>query len=87
MSLKIVLKNNPKAIIVTNRSVGKLLEEQGIPFQILEDGQMEIFSGVKIQGCGEKHAVIYGSFGQVQNTGYFFAERFFTRVTHFIISA
>jgi len=76
-SLKTVLKNNPAAKVVTNRSVGKLLEKEGISFELLEHGDAREFVGVHVEGCGEKHEVIYESFGQVQNTGYFFAKRFF----------
>jgi L-ascorbate metabolism protein UlaG (beta-lactamase superfamily) len=88
-SLKIVLKNNPKAKIVTNRGVGKLLDAEKIPYQMLEHGGEGDFGlpaasagtaqagGVHVEGHGEKHAVIYQEYGQVQNTGYFFANRFF----------
>ncbi len=76
-SLKTVLKNNPKSRVVTNTSVGKLLDAEKIPHEILEHGSVKEFSGVHVEGCGEKHAVIYKSFGQVQNTGYFFANRLF----------
>jgi len=76
-SLKIVLKNNPKAKIVTNGAVGKLLDEEKIPYEILEHEGLKDCSGVKTEGCGEKHAVIYKDFDAVQNTGYFFANRFF----------
>lgn len=76
-SLKTVLKNNPNAKIVTNNGVGKLLDSEGIIYQLLEHGQEGEFGGVQVEGCGAKHAVIYQDFGQVQNTGYFFANRFF----------
>ena len=76
-SLKIVLKNNPKVRIVTNKGVGKLLDAENIPYQLLEHGGVGEFGGVHVEGCGERHAVIYGEYGQVENTGYFFAKRFF----------
>ncbi len=76
-SLKVVMKNNPNAKIVTNRAVGKLLGEQKIPHEILEHGDVKEYDGVHVEGCGEKHATIYQDFGRVQNTGYFFANRFF----------
>ena len=76
-SLKTVLKNNPKAKIVTNAPVGKLLDAEKIPYELLEHGGAKEFSGVHVEGHGEKHEVIYESFGQVKNTGYFFAKRFF----------
>ena len=76
-SLKTVLKNNPKANIVSNNSVGKILEKEGIPYQLLEHGAIGEFSGICVEGFGEQHAVIYQEFGQVQNTGYFFQNRLF----------
>jgi len=76
-SLKTVLRNNPDAKIVTNKGVGKLLDTEGIPYQLLEHGKTGEFGGMHVEGCGEKHAVIYQDFGQVQNTGYFFENRFF----------
>jgi L-ascorbate metabolism protein UlaG (beta-lactamase superfamily) len=78
-SLKIVLKNNPNAKIVTNGGVGELLDVERIPYEILENGGTKDCSGMSIEGCGEKHAVIYPGFsdGDVLNTGYLFANRFF----------
>lgn len=76
-SLKTVLENNPKAKVITNSGVGKLLDAEKIPHQLLEHGEVGEFGGVHIEGCGEKHAMIYENYGAVQNTGYFFAKRFF----------
>src|SRR3989344_2231682 len=49
-SLKIVLKNNPQAKIVTNRGVGKLLGVEKIPHEIIEHGSAKEFSGVLVEG-------------------------------------
>lgn len=78
-SLKTVLKNNPKAKIITNRGVGVLLDAEKITYEILEHGVSKKFNGVSVEGHGEKHAVVYPGFspGNVLNTGYFFANRFF----------
>ena len=76
-SLKKVLANNPKAKVITNKGVGKLLDVEHIPYELLEHGEAGEFGGVRVEGHGEKHAVIYKEFGQVQNTGYFFADRLF----------
>jgi len=76
-SLIKVLANNKDARIITNKAVGRILDEKGIPRELLEHGGVRDFSGVRVEGHGEKHAVIYKEFGQVQNTGYFFANRFF----------
>lgn len=77
-SLRIVLKNNPQATIITNKAVGLLLDKEGIPFQLIEDGQHITIQDVLIEGYGEKHASIYPIvIPDVQNTGYFFAGRLF----------
>jgi L-ascorbate metabolism protein UlaG (beta-lactamase superfamily) len=76
-SLKIVLKNNPQAKIVTNSGVGKLLDAENIPYEILEHAGTKDCLGVSVEGCGDKHAIVYKDFGAVQNTGYLFAKRFF----------
>ena len=76
-SLKKVLANNPQAKVVTNQAVGKLLDAEKISYELLEHGEAGEFSGVHVEGHGEKHATIYQEFGQVQNTGYFFADRLF----------
>ncbi len=69
-SLKKILENNPEAIIITNSSVGKILEGEGIAYVKVEQGEKYHVSGVEITGFGDLHAEIYNTFGQVQNTGY-----------------
>ena len=76
-SVKEIIKNNPNVKIVTNAAVGKLLEEAQIPFEILESGDSEKFGEVLVEGFGEKHAEVYKTIPQVQNTGYFISNRFF----------
>jgi L-ascorbate metabolism protein UlaG (beta-lactamase superfamily) len=69
-SLKDVLKNNPKVVVITNTSVGKILDDNNIPYIVLEEGDGYDIEGVGIVGFGNKHAEIYDTFGAVQNTGY-----------------
>lgn len=76
-SLKDCLKNNPQAKVFTNRGVAKLLDAEGIGYTLLEHGQHEKFKNVLIEGYGEKHAIIYGSYGQVINTGFFINGKLF----------
>ncbi len=76
-SLKTVLKNNPQAKVITNKSVGALLDKEGIAYSTLEGGQSENEKGVLIEGFGDKHAVMHPSIPQSQNTGYFIANRLF----------
>lgn len=69
-SLKVILANNPEAIVITNISVGKILDGENIKYTKVEDGEDYEFKGIQIKGFGELHAKIYEDFGQVQNTGY-----------------
>lgn len=76
-SLKRVIKNNPSVKVMTNRSVGAVLEKERIPYTVLEDGQNVLENGVLIEGFGKKHVVIYPTLPEIHNTGYFIANRFF----------
>lgn len=69
-SLKKVLENNPEAVVITNTTVGKFLQEAGISFTKVEEDQKYNLDGVEIVGFGNTHAEIYEQYGQVQNTGY-----------------
>jgi len=69
-SLKNILENNPDCMIITNTSVGVLLEKEGIVFTKVEEGETYPFKGVAISGFGNVHAEIYDDYGRVQNTGY-----------------
>jgi L-ascorbate metabolism protein UlaG (beta-lactamase superfamily) len=69
-SLKKILENNPGVIVITNTSVGKLLDESSIKYVVVEEGEKYDLNGVNIAGFGNLHAEIYGTYGQVQNTGY-----------------
>jgi len=69
-SLKKVLENNPTAIVITNTAVGKLLDEAGVKYTKIEEGQRYDLNGINISGFGNLHAEIYQTYGQVQNTGY-----------------
>lgn len=70
-SLKKILLNNPNATIVTNTSVGKIIGESGISYEVLEDGNESVFKEISLSAHGDKHQEIYEDFGMVQNTGYF----------------
>ncbi len=76
-SLKTVLQNNPKAIIITNSSVGTILEKDLIAFMVLEHGQNNTVEGILLEAFGEKHEEIYENLGLVQNTGFFIDNKLF----------
>ncbi len=72
-SLKKILDKNPNCIVITNTAVGKLLDEAGIKYNLVEEGQSFEVKGVPIKGFGNIHAEIYEDFARVQNTGYMIA--------------
>lgn len=76
-SLKVLLKNNPDAKVLTNNSVGVLLERNGIAFNTVEDGQNFDANGILIEGFGKDHAIMHASISPTQNIGYFIANKLF----------
>lgn len=76
-ALKQVLANNPQARVTTNHGVAKLLDEAGIAYELVEDGQKTEVGETSIEGHGTLHAEIWKEFGQVLNTGYFVAGQLF----------
>jgi|SRR3989344_5235733 len=76
-SLKNVLEHTKQVVVITNTSVGKILDKEGISYQIIEHGQKTEVRGVVIEGFGKKHAEIYKTALLVDNTGYFIANKLF----------
>lgn len=76
-SLATVLQNSPEAKIITNTSVGKILAEKGITFNVLEDGGSTSFDAILLEAFGTIHDEIYEELGRVQNTGYFIDDKLF----------
>lgn len=76
-SLKAVLSNNPQVKVITNTTVGMLLEKENIAFSVVEDGQNSDVNGVLIEGFGKNHALMHTSIPPIQNTGYFIANKLF----------
>ena len=70
-SVKKMVANNPGVKIITNATVGKLLEKEGIAWELVAQGGKNDAHGVLIEGYGCSHAMIYGDWGQTENTGYF----------------
>lgn len=76
-SLKEIIKNNPSVKIITNDSVGKLLKEAGIKYEVLENKVATRVLDIELEAHDCKHEEIFKEFGQVQNTAYFIGERLF----------
>ncbi len=76
-SLEKIIKNNPRAQIITNSGVGKVLTEKGIKHSLLEGKNTQEIKGVLLEAFDCKHEEIYKEMGQVQNTGYFIDNKLF----------
>lgn len=69
-TVKELLVNNPQVRIITNPSVGKILDQEGVKYEIVSHLQTSIVDEIEIAGFGEKHAEVYPSIIPVENTGY-----------------
>jgi L-ascorbate metabolism protein UlaG (beta-lactamase superfamily) len=76
-SLKKVLQNNPEAVIITNKSVGKLLAEQGLEYQVLDNKVTKQICGVELEAHDCRHEEMFEEMGQVENTAFFIDKRLF----------
>ncbi|HET8581588.1 MAG TPA: MBL fold metallo-hydrolase [Candidatus Paceibacterota bacterium] len=76
-SLRAVLEKNPDATVVTNGTVGALLDAAGIPYVRVGDGESATIDDLEIKGFGTEHALVYGDLGKTENTGYLIAGKFY----------
>ncbi len=76
-SLKKIMENNISAKIITNESVGKLIEKENIKFEIIKHEEIKEFKGIILEAIEAKHEIIFEDFGQVLNTGFFINKKFF----------
>ncbi len=76
-SLKEVLKHNPKALVVTNTGVGKVLDGIHVPYIVVEGRSNTLIQEVLFEAYDGKHEEIFEEMGQVQNTGYFIDNKLF----------
>src|SRR3989344_9659424 len=58
-SLQKIIADNPDARVITNGSVGKILEKEEVGFDAVSDGDSHTSGGVMIEGYGKLHAEIY----------------------------
>jgi L-ascorbate metabolism protein UlaG (beta-lactamase superfamily) len=77
VTLKKIMADNPGAPVYTNAVTGEKLATEHIIFTVLGDGQEIIVNGVKIEGIGVDHALIYQDIARVKNTGYLVAGRLY----------
>jgi L-ascorbate metabolism protein UlaG (beta-lactamase superfamily) len=76
-SVKAIRANNPSATIIANSAVGALLARENIPFTRVGDGESASVKGIVISGHGKEHAIIYGTMGTCENTGFLIAQKLY----------
>lgn len=76
-SLNKILEKNPKAKIISNASVGKLIDKTKAVFVEVGAGQQFVLGQMLLEGRGDKHAEIYKDYNLVENTSYFIGQRLF----------
>lgn len=76
-SLEIILTKNPRARVITHASVGKILDEAGIVWEPISDGEEKTVKGVGIKSFGTEHACIHHDLPKVQNAGFLIAGKLF----------
>lgn len=79
-----VLANNAEAKIFTNKGVGGILEENSVAYELLTDGQNTTIKDVTVEAYGEKHAQVYPSIPQSDNTGYLIAGKLLAPGDNFV---
>lgn len=70
-SLKIILVNNPNAVVYSNNSVSELLDKEGIKHNLVSNGDSISLGEVSVLGIGEKHAQMHSSIPLSSNLGFF----------------
>lgn len=76
-SLQKILAGNPDALVLSHESVGKILDEAGIAYSLIVDGEERVMKGVSIESSGSEHACIHHDLPAVQNTGFFIDQTLF----------
>lgn len=76
-SLQTILKNNPQATVITNESVGNILSELSISYQVLAEAEQAKVQGIALEAFEGRHEEMFEEFGQVQNTGFFINSQLF----------
>lgn len=76
-SLKDMVSSNPGAVIYTHSGVGKILDEAGIVYTLIDDGEEVVIKGVTVLSSGKEHACICHGLPTVQNTGFYIAKKLF----------
>lgn len=74
-SLKEILKNNPQLQIFANTSVSTELQNAGLNYTTVNDGDTLEIGGIALSGIGTQHAAFHSSLPTFSNTGFFIDNR------------
>lgn len=76
-SLQKILVRSPEVQVLSHASVGKILDEAGIKYSLIADGEVIGVKGVDVESCGSEHACIHHDLLKVQNTGFYIDQTLF----------
>lgn len=69
-ALQVILAKNREAQVISHAGVGKILDEAGIAYTAIADGETIVVKGVAIESSGSAHVCIHHDLPAVQNTGF-----------------
>jgi L-ascorbate metabolism protein UlaG (beta-lactamase superfamily) len=76
-AIKTIFSNNPGAKVISNNEVRELLAKEGVECEIVLGGETAELAGMKIQGFGDKHSLLYEGWDCPDNVGYLIAEKLY----------
>lgn len=76
-ALKMLLAQNSHTVIITHVGVGKLLDAEQIPYQLVADGDEVLIKNVSVKSFGHEHACIHKDIPPIQNTGFLIDSKLF----------
>lgn len=74
-SLGTILAKNPKARVICNTGVGRILGQENLRHEVLGDSDSTDVNGVPIEAYGSVHAVIHAMLPTMENTGFLVGKR------------
>ncbi len=76
-SLQMILTKNAGVQVISHIGVRKILDEAGVVYTLIADGEVVDVKSVRIESAGSEHACIHHNLPSVQNTGFFIDQTLF----------
>ncbi|MFA5927488.1 MAG: MBL fold metallo-hydrolase [Patescibacteria group bacterium] len=80
-----VIRNNPNTRIITNDGVGRILVDNGIPYELTQNNTMITQDSVTIESFDDTHAIIYPTLPSVKNSSFLIGKKLFHPGDQFVI--